>query len=48
MFKKIKIFLYKFFCCACTSCILWNEIQSGTVDDSNFNERKKELNERFD
>lgn len=47
LIKKMKIFFYKFFCCACTSCILWDEIQIGLVDNSNFEERKKELQERF-
>ena len=47
MFKKMKIFFYKLFCCACTSCILWDEIQLGIVNDYNFDKRKKELNERF-
>ena len=47
MIKKIFKYLYVFFCCRCTSCILWEEIECGLVDDTNYKERREELKERF-
>ena len=44
-------FIYKIFCCQCTSCILWNEFGDTNnfpiTDLIAFNKRKKELNTRY-
>ena len=45
---KFRQMLYIFFCCQCTSCILWDEIQSGTLDSNEkIKEREIELKKRF-
>ena len=47
MFKKILLYLHVILCCRCTSCILWEEIECGLVDDTNYKERQDELKKRF-
>lgn len=46
-FKKLLICIYKFFCCQCDSCVLWNEFSHITNwterDLKDFNDREKEL-----
>jgi len=40
--------IYTILCCRCTSCVLFEEIESGILDTpEKFSKRKKELNDRF-
>ena len=41
--NKLLKCLYKFFCCKCVSCILWEGIQSGDITAENFEEKKNEI-----
>lgn len=45
---KIKKWLYIIFCCQCTSCIIFEEVESGILDTTEkIKKREIELKKRF-